>query len=47
MGLSRSASGRGTWAKPGVHEAKDTEFEICHGDTLTNAWGILRELNTA
>ena len=26
---------------------KDTEFEICHGDTLTNDWDILRELNPA
>jgi type I restriction enzyme M protein len=26
---------------------KDTEFEIYHGDTLTNDWDILRELNPA
>ena len=26
---------------------KDTEFEIYHGDTLTNVWDILRELLTA
>jgi type I restriction enzyme M protein len=26
---------------------KDTEFEIFHGDTLTNDWDILRELNPA
>ena len=26
---------------------EDTEFEIYHGDTLTNDWGILRELNPA
>ena len=29
-----------------VH-VKDTEFEIYHGDTLTNDWDILRELNPA
>jgi type I restriction-modification system DNA methylase subunit len=26
---------------------KDTEFEIFHGDTLTNDWEMLRELNPA
>lgn len=26
---------------------KDTEFEIYHGDTLTNDWDILREQNPA
>jgi type I restriction enzyme M protein len=26
---------------------KDTEFEIYHGDTLTNAWDFLRETNPA
>lgn len=36
-----------TWLTPGVHEAKEPEFEICHGDTLTNPWGRLRELNSA
>lgn len=30
-----------------LHGVKDTEFEIFHGDTLTNDWGILRELNPA
>ena len=30
-----------------MHEAKDSEFEICYGDTLTNALGILRELDPA
>jgi type I restriction enzyme M protein len=30
-----------------LHGAKDTEFEIYHGDTLTNDWDILRELNPA
>ena len=28
-----------------LHGVKDTEFEIYHGDTLTNDWDILRELN--
>lgn len=28
-----------------LHGVKDTEFEIYHGDTLSNDWGILRELN--
>jgi type I restriction enzyme M protein len=30
-----------------LHGVKDTEFEIFHGDTLTNDWEILRELNPA
>jgi type I restriction enzyme M protein len=30
-----------------LHGVKDTEFEIFHGDTLTNEWDILRELNPA
>ena len=30
-----------------LHGVKDTEFEIYHGDTLTNAWDILREMNPA
>jgi len=30
-----------------LHGVKDTEFEIYHGDTLTNDWGMLRELNPA
>lgn len=30
-----------------LHGMKDTEFEIYHGDTLTNDWDILRELNPA
>ncbi len=30
-----------------LHGVKDTEFEIFHGDTLTNDWDILRELNPA
>ncbi|VVO15446.1 hypothetical protein PS708_03774 [Pseudomonas fluorescens] len=28
-----------------LHGVKDTEFEIYHGDTLSNDWDILRELN--
>ncbi len=28
-----------------LHGVKDTEFEIYHGDTLTNDWDMLRELN--
>ena len=28
-----------------LHGVKDTEFEIYHGDTLTNDWDILREEN--
>jgi len=30
-----------------LHGLKDTEFEIYHGDTLTNDWDMLRELNPA
>ena len=30
-----------------LHGVKDSEFEIFHGDTLTNEWDILRELNPA
>ena len=30
-----------------LHGLKDTEFEIYHGDTLTNAWDFLRENNPA
>ena len=30
-----------------LHGVKDTEFEIFHGDTLTNDWDSLRELNPA
>jgi type I restriction enzyme M protein len=30
-----------------LHRVKDSEFEIYHGDTLTNDWDILRELNPA
>jgi type I restriction enzyme M protein len=30
-----------------LHGVKDTEFEIFHGDTLTNDWDILRDLNPA
>ena len=30
-----------------LHGVKDSEFEIFHGDTLTNDWDILRELNPA
>ena len=30
-----------------LHGVKDTEFEIFHGDTLTNEWDMLRELNPA
>ena len=30
-----------------LHEVKDTEFEIYHGDTLTNDWDFLRETNPA
>ena len=30
-----------------LHGVKDTEFEIYHGDTLTNDWDILREVNPA
>lgn len=30
-----------------LHGVKDTEFEIYHGDTLTNTWDFLRESNPA
>ena len=30
-----------------LHGVKDSEFEICHGDTLTNDWDMLRETNPA
>jgi type I restriction enzyme M protein len=30
-----------------LHGVKDSEFEIFHGDTLTNDWDMLRELNPA
>jgi len=30
-----------------LHGVKDAEFEIFHGDTLTNEWDTLRELNPA
>ena len=30
-----------------LHRVKDTEFEIYHGDTLTNDWDFLREQNPA
>lgn len=30
-----------------LHGVKDSEFAIYHGDTLTNDWDILRELNPA
>ncbi|MBC2592774.1 type I restriction-modification system subunit M [Ruficoccus amylovorans] len=30
-----------------LHGVKDSEFEIFHGDTLTNDWEFLRELNPA
>ena len=30
-----------------LHGVKDTEFEIHHGDTLTNDWDMLRETNPA
>ena len=30
-----------------LHGVKDTEFEIHHGDTLLNDWGILNEMNPA
>lgn len=44
---SRSASVRSTWVTPSVHEVLDTDYKICHDDTLSNAWGTLRELNPA
>ena len=30
-----------------LHEVKDSEFEIFHGDTLTNDWEMLKEANPA
>lgn len=30
-----------------LHGVKDTEFEIFHGDTLTNDWPMLKEMNPA
>lgn len=30
-----------------LHGVKDTEFEIHHGDSLQNDWGILNEMNPA
>lgn len=30
-----------------LHGMKDTEFEIFHGDTLLNQWGLLNEMNPA
>lgn len=30
-----------------LHGVKDSEFEIFHGDTLTNDWDILNEMNPA
>jgi type I restriction enzyme M protein len=30
-----------------LHGVKDTEFELYHGDTLTNDWDMLRETNPA
>ncbi|GMO36631.1 type I restriction-modification system subunit M [Bradyrhizobium ottawaense] len=30
-----------------LHGVKDSEFEIYHGDTLTNDWDMLREINPA
>jgi type I restriction enzyme M protein len=30
-----------------LHGVKDSEFEISHGDTLTNEWDMLRETNPA
>lgn len=30
-----------------LHGVKDSEFEIFHGDTLTNDWDLLREVNPA
>ena len=28
-----------------LHGVKDSEFEVYHGDTLTNDWDLLRETN--
>ena len=30
-----------------LHGVKDSEFEIYHGDSLTNEWDMLREMNPA
>jgi len=30
-----------------LHGVKDTEFEIYHGDSLSNDWDILNEMNPA
>jgi type I restriction enzyme M protein len=30
-----------------LHGVKDNEFNISHGDSLTNEWGILSETNPA
>ncbi|WP_396596872.1 type I restriction-modification system subunit M [Dokdonia sp. R86516] len=30
-----------------LHGVKDSEFEIFHGDTLKNEWGLLNEMNPA
>jgi type I restriction enzyme M protein len=30
-----------------LHGVKDNEFNISHGDSLTNEWDILRETNPA
>jgi type I restriction enzyme M protein len=30
-----------------LHGVKDSEFEICHGDSLLNEWDILSEMNPA
>lgn len=30
-----------------LHGVKDTEFDIFHGDTLTNDWNLLNEMNPA
>jgi len=30
-----------------LHGMKDTEFDIFHGDTLENQWGLLNEMNPA
>jgi type I restriction enzyme M protein len=30
-----------------LHGLKDTEFDIYHGDSLTNDWGLLNEMNPA
>ena len=30
-----------------LHKVKDTEFQIFHGDSLTNDWPLLQEMNPA